>query len=450
MTAPTKPRGFTEAAITELITARGEPAWMTARRRAAWEAYSAMPMPDPRKDEEWRRTPLRRLELDEAAPLAPPSPAQFGTLGQLAPLADLSASLTLMDGNVTDRQPLSDALRKQGVIVTDLRTALVEHADLLEQYFMTTAVKATDAKFVALHGAFWDNGVFVYVPQGVVVELPIGVVVEATAPGRASLTHTLVVLERDSHIKYVEELRGGTPENEDAQAFSSRVIEILMADNATLDYATIQRFGPAMYDFYQTRVIQGKETDLTLHTVELGAAMSKGHIEAMLQGDGAHAKLLGLYFADGDQHLDRFTLQDHQGRATTSDLLFKGVVADKARSVYSGYIRVHPGAKGSQAYQQNRNIQLSRTARADSNPSLEIAENDILGCTHGATVGKVDEEQLFYLMCRGLSRAQATQMIVEGFLDVLIDAIPLASVQAALRDEITTRVAATSVETDAA
>jgi Fe-S cluster assembly protein SufD len=447
MTAPTKPRGFTEEAIAELIAGRGEPAWMTARRQAAWEAYQAMPMPDPRKDEEWRRTPLRRLELDDAAPLAATASAE---VAPLAPIADLSASLALVDGVVTDRQPVSDALRKKGVIVTDLRSALTEHADLIERYFMTTAVKPGDAKFAALHGAFWDNGVFVYVPKGVVVDLPIGVVVQSVAPGRASLTHTLVVLERDSHIKYVEELRGGTPENEDAQAFSSRVIEILMADNATLDYATIQRFGPAMYDFYQTRVIQGKETNLTLHTVELGAAMSKGHIEAMLQGDGAHAKLLGLYFADHDQHLDRFTLQDHQGRATTSDLLFKGVVADTARSVYSGYIRVHPGAKQSQAYQQNRNIQLSRTARADSNPSLEIAENDILGCTHGATVGKVDEEQLFYLMCRGLNRAQATQMIVEGFIDVLIAAIPLASVQESLREEIIARVEATSVETNAA
>jgi Fe-S cluster assembly protein SufD len=447
MTAPTKPRGFTEEAIAALIAGRGEPAWMTARRRAAWEAYQAMPMPDPRKDEEWRRTPLRRLELDEAAPLAATSSAE---VAPLAPIADLSASLALVDGVVTDRQPLSDALRQKGVIVTDLRTALTEHSDLLEQYFMTTAVKPGDAKFAALHGAFWDNGVFVYVPKGVVVDLPIGVVVQAVAPGRASLTHTLVVLERDSHIKYVEELRGGTPENADAQAFSSRVIEIIMASNATLDYATIQRFGPAVYDFYQTRAIQGKETNLTLHTVELGAAMSKGHIEAMLQGDGAHAKLLGLYFADHDQHLDRFTLQDHQGRATTSDLLFKGVVADHARSVYSGYIRVHPGAKQSQAYQQNRNIQLSRTARADSNPSLEIAENDILGCTHGATVGKVDEEQLFYLMCRGLSRTQATQMIVEGFIDVLIAAIPLASVQESLREEIIARVEATSVETNAA
>jgi Fe-S cluster assembly protein SufD len=447
MTAPTKPRGFTEAAINELIAGRGEPAWMTARRRAAWEAYNAIPMPDPRKDEEWRRTPLRRLQLEDASPLGAAGRAQ------VAPLADaaaLAAGLTLVDGAVHQRVPLSATLREQGVIITDLRTALTEHADLIERYFMTTAVKATDAKFAALHGAFWDNGVFIYVPKGVAVELPVGVVAESAAPGRPSLTHTLVVMERDSQLKYVEELRGGVPENADAQSFASRVIEILMADSATLDYATIQRFSPAMYDFYQTRAVLGKATNLTLHTIELGAQMSKGHIEAILQGDGASAKLLGLYFADHDQHLDRFTLQDHYGRATTSDLLFKGIVANTARSVYSGYIRVHQGAKGSQAYQQNRNIQLSRTARADSNPSLEIAENDILGCTHGATVGKVDEEQLFYLMCRGLSRAEATQMIVEGFLDVLIDAVPLASVQESLRAEITARVAKISVETNAA
>ncbi|MBA3827282.1 MAG: Fe-S cluster assembly protein SufD [Ktedonobacterales bacterium] len=446
MTAPTKPRGFTEEAINELIAQRNEPAWMTERRRTAWTAWNDLPMPDPRKDEEWRRTPLRLLELDEATPL---SDAAKANVVPLAPAGELAAALTFVDGQVTARQDIADDLRQQGVIVTDLRSALAEHADLVQRYFMTV-VKPTEAKFAALHGAFWDNGVFVYVPKGVAVALPVGVVVESAAPGRASLHHTLIVMERDSSLKYVEELRGGVAATADGQAFSSRVIELVQGDGTTLDFATIQRFSPAMFDFYDARVVQARDTNFTLHNIELGAAMSKGHIEALLEGAGAHARLAGIYFADHDQHLDRYTLQDHKGINTTSDLLFKGVVADTARSVYSGYIRIHPGAKGSRAYQQNRNIQLSRKARADSNPSLEIAENDILGCTHGATVGKVDEEQLFYLMCRGLSRGEATQMIVEGFLDQLVEAIPLPTLRVSLRDELIARVEATTVETDAA
>ena len=443
MTAPTKPRGFSDEAMQQIIAERGEPAWMTERRRAAWQAYQMLPMPDTRKDEEWRRTPLQRLKLDATSPLPVASSSQTTPL---APAEAVAASMTLVDGVVIAQTPLSEALAKQGVIMTDMRSALRDHADLLEKHFMTRAVKSTDSKFAALHGAFWDNGIFIYVPKGVAVALPIGVVVESVAPGRASLNHTLVVMERNSQLTYIEELRGGDTGD---QSFSNRVIEIILADGATLDYATIQRFNNTMFDFYHSHAVLGKDTNLVLHTIELGAKMSKGHIEAALEGAGSNVRLAGVYFADHDQHLDRFTLQDHYGVATTSDLLFKGVVADRSRSVYSGYIRVHPGAKQSRAYQQNRNIQLSRKARADSNPSLEIAENDILGCTHGATVGKVDEEQLFYLMCRGLDRATATQMLIEGFLNELIDAIPLATVQQSLRDEISARVAATTVETNA-
>lgn len=439
MTAPTKPRGFTEEAIGQLIAARQEPAWMTERRRAAWQAYNEIPMPDSRKDEEWRRTNLRNLKLDATSPLGV---AERRAVSPLATAPELAGTLNLIDGAVADAT-LDPQLAAKGVIVTDLRSALQTHPTLVEQYFMTQAVPARDSKFAALHGAFWDNGVFVYVPKGVVVELPIGVVVEAAAPGRASLSHTLIVLDRDSHLKYVEELRGG---DTSSQAFSSRVIEVILHDGATLDLASVQRFNATTWDFYTTRALLGKDTNLKLHTIELGAELSKGRIEAMLQGAGASARLTGVYLGDRKQHYDRFTLQDHSGKATTSDLLFKGVLTDTARSVYSGFIRVHPGAKQSQAYQQNRNILLSRTARADSIPNLEISENDILGCTHGATVGKVDEEQLFYLMCRGLSRAEATQLIVEGFIDELLAEIPLASMQESLRHEITTRVGATAVQ----
>lgn len=439
MTAPTKSRGFTEDAISQLITARQEPAWMTERRLAAWQAFNEIPMPDTRKDEEWRRTNLRKLKLDETSPLGE---AERHAVRPLAAASELAGTLNLIDGAVADAT-LDPQLAAQGVIVTDLRSALQTHPALVEQYFMTQAVHARDSKFAALHGAFWDNGVFVYVPKGVVAELPIGVVVEAAAAGRASLNHTLIVLERDSHLKYVEELRGGATSS---QAFSSRVIEVILHDNATLDLASVQRFNATTWDFYTTRALLGKDTNLKLHTIELGAELSKGRIEAMLQGAGASARLTGVYLGDRQQHYDRFTLQDHTGKATTSDLLFKGVLTDTARSVYSGFIRVHPGAKQSQAYQQNRNILLSRTARADSIPNLEISENDILGCTHGATVGKVDEEQLFYLMCRGLSLSEATQLLVEGFIDELLAEIPLASMQDSLRQEITTRVGATTVQ----
>lgn len=441
MTAPTKPRGFSEATLEEVIATRHEPAWLTDRRRAAWQAYNDIPMPT-RQDEEWRRTDLRTLKLDGTSPLGDTTITTSDRA--LAPKSELAGGVTLVDAAVENAW-LSDDLKAQGVIVTDLRSAIVNHPELVQRYFMTQAVPATDSKFAALHGAFWDNGPFVYVPQNVSVSLPIGVIAESAAAGRASLSHTLIVLERNSQLAFVEEMRGG---DEHAQSFSSRVVELIVGDGAKLDFVSVQRFGATMYDFYTIRAIQGRDTNVAINTVELGAKLSKGRIESMLQGSGANVKLYGLYLADNDQHYDRFTLQDHTGTNTTSDLLFKGILTDTARSIYSGFIRIHPGAKQSRAYQQNRNILLSRTARADSIPNLEIRENDILGCTHGATIGKVDPEQLFYLMCRGLSRSVATELLVEGFVQQLIDAVPLPSMQQSLQAEIARRVSATTIKGD--
>jgi Fe-S cluster assembly protein SufD len=437
MTAPVARRGFTEEAVKELIERRGEPEWMQQRRLDSWKAYESIPMPT-RQDEEWRRTDLRGLRLDEIEP--------YGAEGapQGTPLPDAEAGeqyggvLAFWNGERVEHR-LSDALRQQGVVFTDLRTALREHGDLLQRYFMTRCVPPTDSKFAALHGAFWDNGTFLYVPPGVTVKEPLRVITTGDLRGRASLAHTLIVLDTDSQAVFAEDFASETTEE---QGFSSRVTEIILKQAAVLHYIGTQRWGRSMWDFHTERVLMERDTSITLQTIELGSKLSKGRVEAVLAGEGASAKLLGLYFEDGDQHLDRYTLQDHRAANGTSDLLFKGVLTDRARSVFSGLIRVLPEGKKTAAYQQNRNILLSRQARADSIPNLEIGANDILGCTHGATVGKVDEEQLFYLMTRGLTRLDATRLIVEGFVDPLIAEIPMASVRETLRREIQTRVGA--------
>jgi Fe-S cluster assembly protein SufD len=231
-----------------------------------------------------------------------------------------------------------------------------------------------------------------------------------------------------------------SPDDGEGQGFSSRALEIIARQGAKLRYIGTQRWGRNVYDFHIERALLERDTEVTLQTIELGSQLSKGRVESILRGDGVHVKLLGLYIEDGKQHLDRYTLQDHVGANGVSDLLFKGVLTDEARSVFSGMIRVHPTGKGTAAYQQNRNLLLSRHARADSIPNLEIGANDIIGCSHGATVGKVDEEQLFYLMCRGLSRLDATHLIVEGFVDPIISAAPIASLRDSLRQEIRDRV----------
>jgi Fe-S cluster assembly protein SufD len=435
MTAPVARRGFSEEAIQALSERQGEPAWMRQFRLDAWKIYESLPMPT-RQDEEWRRTDLRALKLDDITPFAEDAHGAKSLLPASEHGESFAGVLGLREGERVELS-LRDDLRGQGVIFTDLRSAVRDHSDLVQKHFMTRCVPPSDSKFAALHAAFWQNGVFLYVPKGVVVAEPFRVIVSAALHGAAGLSHTLVVLDEGAQATLVEDaVSDATPE----QGFSSRVVELILNRASVLHYVGTQRLGRAVYDFHTERVLLGRDTNATVQTIELGSRLSKGRVEAKLLGDGASVKLLGLYIADGKQHLDRYTLQDHRAASGTSDLLFKGVVTDQARSVFSGLIRVTPEGVKTAAYQQNRNLLLSRAARADSIPNLEIGANDILGCTHGATVGKVDEEQLFYLMCRGLSRVEATRLIVEGFVDPLVAEVPVAGLRDALRREISARV----------
>ncbi|MGO8950390.1 MAG: Fe-S cluster assembly protein SufD [Ktedonobacterales bacterium] len=435
MTAPTARRGFTEDAMAELIQRRAEPEWMTERRLESFRIYQELPMPT-QQDEEWRRTSLRDIHLEDVELKT----EWKGPVGTLLPEAERKETfggfLGIHDGRRVEYR-VTDELAARGVIFTDMATAVREHADLVREYFMTMCVPPADSKFAALHGAFWDTGTFLYVPKGVAVELPLRTIVSASMDGTASLAHTLIVLDERSQATFAEDF---TSPLTGRAGFSSRVTEIIQRAESNLHYVGLQRWGKSALDFHTERVMLDRDSTVILQTVELGSRLSKGRVEAILHGNGATAKLLGLYVEDGRQHLDRYTLQDHRAANGTSDLLFKGVLTDKSRSVFSGMIRVRPEGKKTAAYQQNRNLLLSPGARADSIPNLEIGANDIIGCSHGATIGKVDEEQLFYLMCRGLSRIDATHLIVEGFVDPLIEQVPIAGLREALRQDVAARV----------
>jgi Fe-S cluster assembly protein SufD len=436
MTAPTARRGFTEDAMAELIQRRAEPDWMRERRLEAWRIYQEIPMPT-QQDEEWRRTSLRDvLHLDQVDLDVPWQKPEGTLLPEAERKEKFGGFLGIHDGRPVEYM-LGDDLKERGVIFTDMATAVEERPDLVREYFMTRCVPPGDSKFAALHAAFWDTGTFLYVPKGVAVELPLRSIVSASLDGTASLSHTLIVLDEESQATFAEDFTSPTGK---ASGFSSRVTEIILKRGTNLHYAGLQHWGKSVLDFHTERVVLERDSTVILQTIELGSRLSKGRVEAILAGDGASAKLLGLYVEDGRQHLDRYTLQDHRAANGTSDLLFKGVLTDRSRSVFSGLIRVSPEGKKTAAYQQNRNLLLSPGARADSIPNLEIGANDIIGCTHGATVGKVDEEQLFYLMCRGLSRIEATHLIVEGFVDPLIEQVPITGLREALRQEIQARV----------
>jgi Fe-S cluster assembly protein SufD len=425
--------GFTREAVAEISGLKNEPEWMRTRRLEAFDTYEKMPLPA-RNEEEWRRTDVSRLKLDGYVTFAPGVQGADALPADLRPADDRSAraALLVQHNSVGAARELGNDVRAKGVIVTDLDTAVREHADLVQRYFMTEAIPVTYNKFTALHAAFWSGGSFIYVPRNVEVELPVQSVLYADAPGLSIFGHTLIVVEENARLTYVEEY--SSPRTGQA-GFSSAVSELFLARGAQLRYVAMQEFSPEVTSFSAQRALAHADSNLNGLVVTVGGLFAKSNVETHLREPGATSEMLGLYFGNEAQFLDHHTLQEHIAPHTTSDLLYKGVLADRARSVFSGMIRVHPGAQKTDAYQQNRNLLLSDDARADSIPNLEIGANDVR-CSHGATVAPLDEDEIFYLESRGISRPEATKIIVDGFFEPILLRIPLASIQERLRDFI--------------
>ncbi len=424
--------GFGVEAFEALLAARSfEPDWMRDRRRDAFHVLLDTPLPT-RTDEAWRRTDFGSLKLDEIETIMPTADGAAALRGAPRSIKEAisgkgaSGALVSADGQVVASM-LDEALARQGVILTDMETALKKHADLLEPLFMTNIVRPNDGYFAALHGSFWQGGTFVYVPRGVEVSLPLRAATWLKQR-HSSFAHTLIVLEQDARAVVIDEYGSSTDAR---QALNNSAVEILVGDGAQLDYVNWQDFGRNVYSFTheRARVMRGS----TLHWIlaGLGSKLTKSFIDAVLGGQGATALMSGAYFADGAQHLDYDTEQNHMVPHTTSDLLYKGALKETARTVWQGNIHVYPNAQRTDAYQANRNLSLSHTARADSIPGLEIEADDVR-CTHGAAVSQVDREEVFYLMSRGIPEKVAEQLIVNGFFKPVLDRIPMDNVRARL------------------
>ncbi len=460
-TTPTKsPTGFSKNAIEALSKFKNEPSWVFAKRLEAWHLYEETPLPAP-NDELWRRTSLKDLKFDSVIPFA----ASGSKLDPLKALPkkfqktaeDENASGVLVQYNSVGVQArLDPKLKKRGVIFCDLDTAIREHPELVKEYLMTKAVTygenryksdkprtgasgkhegggygdtIGDLKFVALHGAFFSGGTLLYVPRGVVIDLPLQTLTYFDAPDAAAFTHSLVVLEEGASARLIEEYASKDSEQ---QRFSAGAVELILKPGSNLQYFHLQDYAHNVWHFSSQTALLEKDSSLTWLVGTLGGQTTKAFLDCKMLGAGANANLLGFFFGDGNQHFDQHTFQNHIIGHTTSDLLYKGALKDNAYSVFRGLIRVNPNAQRSDAYQANRNVLLSPHSHADSIPELEIEANDVR-CTHGATVGPIEEEQIFYLMARGIDRMEAEKLIVEGFFEPLMQKIPLDSI----RDQLT-------------
>jgi Fe-S cluster assembly protein SufD len=385
---------------------QGEPGWLRERREKAFATFERLPAPS-KTDEEWRRTDVSRLDV-----------GQFSRLEHL-------------DGQ---KLILPSALPR-GVILEPLREAAKNHPNLVEPRLFSL-VHADRDRFTALHAALFTGGTFLYVPDGVVIDKPIIGQHFSHEAGTSVLPHTLIVAGTNTKFDYLDEY---IAENEDEAGYRTGSAEIFVGEGATVGYVAVQKWGRNVWHFGDQRAELSTDATLRLFNVTLGGKFSKTRVEASLAGAGANAELKAIYFASGEQFFDFHTLQDHRVGNTRSDLLFKGALSGSARTVYAGLIRIEKHAARSDAYQANRNLVLSDKAKATSIPMLEIDNNDVR-CTHGATVGPVDPEHLFYLRSRGIPEPTAKRMLIQGFFGDVLDRIPFEHARKLVEAELETRI----------
>ncbi len=376
-------------------------------------------------EEVWRFTPVSDFDLDRYTPAtaAPDEERDVpDTVEAVVEAVGDRAGLLVTHNGWLRHVAVDDGLAGKGVRVGGLDVLGDDAAEVLAQ-----SPPPVDA-FGELGAAFLPDAVVIDVPDGVAVGAPIVVLHWISGDGTAAFPRTVVRAGSQSEVTVLDYYA-----SPDVAAYVDPVIDIRAGDAANVRYLTVQDLGPQVWQtgYQGSRV--GRDATLTSAAVALGGDYARLRIDARLPGKGGHANLLAVYFGEGTQTHDFRTMQDHEGPQTTSELVFKGAVVDRAHGVYTGMIRVQKGAVGTMAAQTNRNLVLSDGARADSIPNLEILENDLRGCNHASATGPVDEEQLFYLEARGIPTAIAERLIVLGFFDDVLMRMPVPGVRDLLR-----------------
>ena len=416
---------FSREAVLGLSERNGEPAWLRGLRLAAWEAADRLPFPTG-YERAWKylkpdRLRIEGLRLSDAGPSR--SPAE----------RDHHSNLVHLRNHEALREDLADDTRAQGVTFCSLSTAVRERPDLVQRA-LGSLVPAEESVFTALNAALWEGGVLVHVPRDTKVHLPLGAMLTLHGEGIALFPRVLVVVERGAEVTVAIEQVGG-----EGAAFVSGVVELVLADEAKLRFHTVQQWGGGVQELFFQRAEVGRNAELVAAVAATGGSIYKGWIEAQI-GAGARSEVIGALLGAGSQYLDLITLQDHVGEHSTSDLLVKNALTDRAQAAYYGVTRVEQTARLADANQENRNLLLSDKAKAEADPVLEILTSEVVRCGHGASAGPVDQEQLFYLECRGLPRPEAERLLVQGFLGEAIGRMPLESVRTTVEKAIAAKL----------
>jgi Fe-S cluster assembly protein SufD len=383
----------------------------------ALQRYQSLPLPDT-TEEHWRFTDLRGFDPDSFGQVQ-------GTVPRTGPAE------TMVDLDVSGLATISES----GVSVERAPEG-VTFQPLDEGHERLYSLVGWDEKFAAHNAAVWQHGLLVHVPKGVELDKPLYVRITSSANEAALFWRLLVIAEPGARFTLVEEIVSADPE---LRAYTNEAAELFVGEEAKLEYVSLQNLSQETWHFASHHARVERDAELDWVAGGFGSKKGKIRIQNDLAGQGATSRVTGAYFADGEQHLDYDTFQEHIAPNTTSDFAFKGALRDRSTAVWRGMIRVEPDAQKTNAYQENRNLMLSPTTHAVPIPGLEIMANDVR-CTHGATVGRVDREQLFYLMARGLSRSEAERLIVRGFFEDVLARVELEPVRDALATALEARI----------
>jgi Fe-S cluster assembly protein SufD len=388
---------------------------LDARRQAAVARLSSVELPAHRGIAGWEFTPIDKLDLDAFA-------AAPGGAGQ--------SSFGLGDAvTVSDELAVSE-----GPLVMSLAAAAEQHPELVERHLGSVVTKETP--FTLRNAAHWTDGAFVYVPRNMRVEAPIALTTVLQEAGTALHWRLLVVLEEGAEASVWHE---STSADDDAEGLVNGVVELVVGANARLRFVDHQALGEKTWVFGAQRATVDRDGWLDWITLGFGSANGKVFQETQLAGPGAHGTVTGAYASRGRQHLDFDTLQEHAAPDTTSDLAFRGILAGRASAVWRGMIKVDEGAQRTDAFQESRNLLLSKRAHADAIPGLEILANDVR-CTHAAAIAQIDKDQVFYLRSHGLSEADAQRLVIEGFLQALVERLEEGPVRQAVGSALERRL----------
>src|SRR5437899_1102575 len=415
--------------LSGLLELRDLPDWFGDQQHAAWEKFESIPRPT-RKDQPWRFSNVDLLDLTpfKFSP-ALSDDDRANVLKYSRGLDRFAARLIFAGDRLIERNVVADDLKKGGVILQPLERAMIEHADLFRKYFMSQPAVLGSAKFAALHKALVSSGTFLFVPRGVEIEQPIEIFHWLRGEGVSVFPHLLLITDELAKVTVVEHFRSCDAR---ATGFACGVNDLIAGPGAKVTYVCAQNWGENVVALQMNTTTVDHDASAMSLNLNLGSRYSRFESLSRLVGEGGRSDLLAVVVASNEQEFDARTLQDHISPHTASALLYKNALDDRATCTFGGLIRVEPHAHFTDAYQKVRNLLLSDDSEANSMPGLEIMADNVR-CTHGATSGQVNEDELFYLRSRGIPTTVAERLIVTGFRNEVIQRLHQQSIADYLR-----------------